>query len=347
MTLFDAVDAHVHQWDPFTTPREVSTVAKLVRRVPALLPALVRVFPRSTREFIVDPRFVFNEYLPGDYQQDGAPAGVGTVVHVQAGWHSRDPMGSVDETRWVSALPWGDGGAPALGGMVVHAEPHRPRVADVLDAHLAASQLVTGVRCMAAHSPDRGVMSWTPFEHLYAEPDFLRGFATVAERGLSFDLWVYGHQLSDAVVLAKEYPQTTFVLDHYGTPVGVFGARGRRTGATSAHRDDILRRWRDDVSALADLPNVVAKHSGLGLAVLGAGPSPRERLRDLAAPLITHVNEAFGSGRTLWASNYPIDKPNLSLPDSVWILREVLGDSFDENAMLRDTARRVYRVSEG
>lgn len=354
------IDAHIHQWNPFTTPRVVSGPAKVVRRIPPLLPLLVKVFPRSTREFVGDPQYLFNEYLPSDYRADGGPAGVGTVIHVEAGWQTKDPLGAADETRWVAALPWGADGAPGLGGIVVHAEPHRAGVGDVLDAHLAASPLVRGVRCLGANSADRGVMSWTPEPHLLADPAFLRGFAAVAERGLTFDVWVYGHQLPDAVTLATEYPETTFVLDHYGTPVGVFGPRGKNTGATPAERADILRRWRDDVAALAALPNVVAKHSGLKMNVLGASAGagagaseatggnavPRERLRDLAAPLVTHLDAVFGPDRTFWSSNFPIDKPGMALADGVWILREVLGDRFDEDKLLRTNARRVYRASE-
>lgn len=147
-------------------------------------------------------------------------------------------------------------------------------------------------------------------------------------------------------MLAREYPGTTFVLDHYATPVGVLGPRGKHTGSTESARREILRRWYDDISALAALPNVVAKHSGLGMPILGAGPMPREQLRDSVAPLITHLDQTFGPGRTFWSSNFPIDKPNVSLVDSIWILREVLGDRFDAQRLLHDNARRVYRVAD-
>lgn len=345
MTDRAVVDPHIHQWDPFTTPRTTSLVAKVLRRAPFLKPALMRVFPRPIRDFAGDPTYLLNRYLPAEYAADAADAHVGTVVHIEVDWHTEDPLGSAEETRWVSALPFGRDGAPALGAIVVHAEPAHPRIADVLDAHLAASPLVRGVRCIGAHHDDAGVVSWASSPHLYSEPDFLRGFAALADRPLSFDMWVYSHQLPDALTLAREYPDTTFVLDHYGTPVGAFGPRGRHTGTTDAQRADIVARWRDDISALAALPNVVAKHSGLGMPVLGAGPVPRERLRDLAAPLITHLQSAFGPARTFWASNYPIDKPNAALPDSIWMLREVLGAAFDDDVILRDNARRTYRLS--
>jgi predicted TIM-barrel fold metal-dependent hydrolase len=126
-----------------------------------------------------------------------------TVVHVQAGWHAKDPLGSVDETRWINSLPFGGDGAPTLGAIVVQADPSTPGIGDLLDAHLRATPLVRGVRCMAAHHDDRGVMNWTQAAHLLTQPAFLRGFEAVAERGLSFDIWVYGHQLPDAVTLAR------------------------------------------------------------------------------------------------------------------------------------------------
>jgi predicted TIM-barrel fold metal-dependent hydrolase len=337
------VDAHIHQWDPFTTPRVVSGVAKMLRRAPFLLPVLSPLFPRATRDFIGDPRYVMKPYLPGDYSIDASPAGVAAVVHVEAGWHGKRPVDSVDETRWVSSLPFGVNGAPALAGIVVHADPSEPGVADVLDAHLAASPLVRGVRCMAAHSSDRGVMDWTPSAQSLTQPAFLRGFAAVASRNLTFDIWVYGHQLPDALVLAREYPDTTFVLDHYATPVGVLGRSGH-AGASREDRTGILHRWRDDIGALAELPNVFAKHSGIGMPVLGAGPRPRDQLRDGVAPLITHVQQVFGRDRTFWSSNFPIDKANIALPESISILREVLGNEFDDDRILRDNARRVYRL---
>ncbi|HZQ32272.1 MAG TPA: amidohydrolase family protein [Mycobacterium sp.] len=332
------IDAHIHQWDPFTTPRVVSGPAKLLRRAPVLRPLLMRLFPRAAREFAGDPKYLLNTYLPSDYAADAAPVEVGEVVHIEAAWQGN----SVGETRWVSSLPFGQDGAPKLGAIVVHGDPAEPEVAEVLDAHRAASPLVRGVRFEAAHSPDQGIMDFAKRPNTLSEPAFLRGFSAIAERNLSFEIWVYSHELPSAVKLATEYPNTTFVLDHYATPIGALAPTGRHTGATAAERKGILDRWRDDISELAALNNVVAKHSGLGMPVLGLGRLPREQFRDTVAPLVMHLQEAFGPQRTFWSSNFPIDKPNIALPDSIWALREILGDRFDENAMLRDNARRVY-----
>lgn len=338
------VDAHIHQWDPFTTPRLVSGPAKVIRRAPFLAPLLMRVFPRSAREFAGDPQYLLNRYLPDDYAADAAPAPVAAIVHVEAGWQGKRPVDCVDETRWVAPCRSARPGCRAWTRS--SCTPIRPsRRWPMCSTSICGRVLWCGARgARLRTAPTPGIMDFANRPNLLSEPAFLRGFGAVAERGLSFEIWLYGHQLPDAVTLAGEYPETTFVLNHYATPIGALAPCGRHTGSAAAERKDILRRWRDDISALAALPNVVAKHSGLGMPVLGLGHLERDELADAVAPLITHLGEAFGPQRTFWSSNYPIDKPNLALPESIWIPREVLGEGFDENLMLRENARRVYRI---
>jgi len=346
------VDPHIHQWDPLTTPRLATREARMMRRIRTVPRGLRAVMKRKEREFVGHPHHVLKPYLPTDYRADAGQVPVSQVVHIEAAWVAEKPMDTVDETRWVTSLPFGRDGAPALGGVVVHADPRWSDCGEVLDAHLAASPLVRGVRCSASNHPDPGVLDFEDGPGLHSDPAFLNGFGAIAERGLSFELWCYAHQLKDALVLAGEFPETTFVLDHYGTPVGLFGPRGRQTGRSESERTGQLATWRDDVAALAECPNVVAKHSGLGMPVLGNDPKvpvdtdSLDVLVDRAAPLVRHLHDCFGSDRTMWASNYPMDKACLTIPASVRILTEVLGSDADLEKLLRDVARRTYRLEE-
>lgn len=346
------IDPHIHQWDPLTTPRQVSKEAKLTRFLPRVPKTVKWALPQAKREFTGDPGFLLKEYLPLDYRADAGPVPVRSIVHIEASWVTDDHFGSVDETRWVCGLPFGQGGAPDLGAIVVHADPRTSDVGAVLDAHLDASPLVRGVRYSAANHPDKGVFDFTDEPDLLGSADFVRGFSAVAERGLSFELWVLSHQLRGAIELAREYPEATFVLDHYATPVGIFGKRGKNTCHTDAERADLLARWKDDISEIAALPNVVAKHSGLGMPMLGGEPRRPITLDTVAevtercAPLIRHLHDQFGSERTMWASNFPIDKPVHSIPASIQVLADVLGDDLDPDLMFRDVARRVYRIGD-
>lgn len=344
------VDPHIHQWDPLTNEGIVAKKARALRRVPHIPRALRWALPRADREFVGNPHHVLKPYRPGDYRADAGDVPISTVVHIEAAWPHEPHCQAVEETRWVSSLPFGSSGSPRLGAIVVHVDPRWPDAAEVLDLHLAASPLVRGVRTSAAHHPDPGVRDFEEVPALWSQPAFLDGFAEIAQRGLSFELWGYAHQLPDALPLVRAYPETTFVLNHYASPAGLLGARGTATGRSDRDRADQLARWHDDVSALAAQPNVMAKHSGLGMPVLG-GEVRRPRTTpldpefvDTVAPLVQHLQSSFGSERTMWASNYPMDKPGIGIPASITLLREVLGSDAVPDLLLHDVARRTYAL---
>jgi L-fuconolactonase len=344
------IDAHIHQWDPFTTPREASRFAPLIRRAPWVARnVLPRLVDKGTRQLVLTPMHVGSPYLPATYAADVAAAvdavgvGVEAAVHVQAGWHGDD---QVDETSWVEALPFGERGHPRLAGIVANADPVAPDFADVLDRHLAASDRVRGIRAIAAHHPDARVKDWTDRPGLLTEPAFLTGFAALAERGLTFDAWVYGHQLGDVGALAAEYPETTIVLDHFATPVGLLGPMGRGTGRTAAEREDLLARWRDDLAAVASYPNVVAKVSGIAFPPLGLQRSGvgRTELARLASPLVDHTATVFGPDRLIFGSNFPMDKAVSDYGSVVGAVADVLAPRGPGilRKVFRENAIRVY-----
>jgi predicted TIM-barrel fold metal-dependent hydrolase len=325
--------------------------AHLLSRLPKIPRVLRWAANRRDREFIGHPHHILKPYLPTDYRTDADVLPVASVVHIEAGWPSDFTYDSVDETRWVSSLPFGQGRTPNLGAIVVHADPRCKDICSMLDEHMAVSPLVRGVRCIASHHPDAGIRNFTDTPSMLKDMAFLRGFNAISQRGLSFDLWCYSHQLSDALTVVREYPETTFILNHYGTPVGLFGSRGHYTGQTPNARANLLARWREDLAALAANHNVVAKHSGLGMPLLGCetkNPAERDSLTLLtyrAAPLIEHLHTCFGSDRTMWASNYPIDKPGLTIPASIQILRDVLGAKIDLHKLLYDVAAKTYQIA--
>jgi predicted TIM-barrel fold metal-dependent hydrolase len=345
------VDAHIHQWDPFTTPREAARLAPLYRRAPRLMTAIMPLLvPLGSRQMIVTPEHVVQPYLPATYAEDAAGVvdavgvPVESVVHVQADWWG-DP---VDETAWVEQLPFGAPGVPALAAIVGHVDLRRPDAGDVLDRHRAASPRFRGVRAMGAWHPDPGVKRYADQPGLLRSPDFLRGFAALAERGLAFDAYVYSHQLDDVAVLASEYPEITIVLDHYAPLVGLHAPMGRSTGRTEQERAALLPAWRESLAALATHPNVVAQHSGLafpmhGLREAGIG---RELLAERMAPLVRHTQVVLGPDRVLFGSNFPMDKSNASLGVVVGALADLLAP-YGDNALrkaFRDNAQRVYRL---
>ena len=347
------VDAHIHQWDPFTTPREGSRVARAYKRAPGLVE---RIFPllagQANREGLVTARHVLRPYLPADYATDvrDVPAAVGApveaLIHVEASWHGPDPA---DETRWVEALPFGEDGTPRLAAIVGHADPRAADFAATLDAHRAASERFRGIRCMAAWHPDPKVRNWSDGPGILRAPEFLRGFAALAERELTFDAYVYSHQLRDVRVLAEEYPDTTIVLDHFAPLVGWLGPMGRATGQTDAERAEIFSHWQNALAALAEHRNVVAKLSGFAFPALGLQEARigRAALAELAAPLIDHTVDSFGGDRVIWGSNFPMDKAISTYVDVAGALADVLAPRGPDllARVFRANALRAYRLA--
>jgi predicted TIM-barrel fold metal-dependent hydrolase len=138
------------------------------------------------------------------------------------------------------------------------------------------------------------------------------------------------------------------VLDHYATPIGLLGPRGKSTGRTEAERADLLARWREDMAVVAEHQNVVAKHSGLAFPPLGHSTRDldRARLAELVAPLVEHTTTVFGPDRLVFGSNYPMDKPVARIETILGALVGLLAPHGPDlvRKVLHDNAKRVYRL---
>ncbi|WP_043648451.1 amidohydrolase family protein [Nocardia thailandica] len=347
------VDAHIHQWDPLETPRKFSVYAKLLRFLPIPLDLAMRFAPSRDTEFTADATAYTRPYLPANYRDDAGAAPVRAIVHVEAEWAGSGANPQAAETRWVASLPFGVD-TPALGAIIGSADPAAPDFAALLDAHAAASPLFRGIRTMVAHHPDSGVRSYTPRPDALTNAAFLDGFATLAERGLSFEAWVYSGQIPQVTALARRYPEASIVLNHLGTPAGAFGPVGKRTGRTPGDRAALLARWREDLTELAEQPNVTAKVSGLMMPILGHPVPPRGQGTPVAelvtrvGPLLTHALDVFGADRLIWGSNFPVDRPITTLEGAVDTVTTALAGAGasvgDLQKVFHDNAVRVYRL---
>jgi predicted TIM-barrel fold metal-dependent hydrolase len=113
-----------------------------------------------------------------------------------------------------------------------------------------------------------------------------RGFALLERHGLAFDLQIPYWHLSEALALARDFPNTTIILNHTGLPADRF-AEG-------------LAAWRHAMQQLSQAPNVVVKISGLGQ------PGVAWTLES-NAPIVLETIDIFGVDRCMFASNFPVD----------------------------------------
>lgn len=233
----------------------------------------------------------------------------------------------------------------ACAGIVGFADLTKPDVLDeTLAAHKAASSRFKGVRHITA--VDAGFDDALPDIHpgVMMQDDFRAGFAKLAAHRLSYDAWLYHPQIPEFTDLARAYPDTVMVLDHFGGPLGVGPYRGKS--------DDVFADWKASMTELATCPNAYIKLGGLAMDVIGFDlhdqplpPSSGEMAR-LWRPFVDTTIELFGAERCMFESNFPVDRGSCNYP-VLWnaFKRLAAGASADEKtALFHDTAAKVYRL---
>ena len=220
-------------------------------------------------------------------------------------------------------------------------------VDEVLQAHIAAGAgRFRGIRHAAGWdaSPDVRNSHTKPPEGLFLDATFREGFARLAANNLSFEAWLYHTQLADAVDLAKGFPDTRIVLNHFGGPLGVGPYAGRHA--------ELMPQWKADIAALAECPNVYAKLGGINMALNGFDWHKRERppgaeeLIAATGDYYKHAIDCFGPKRCMFESNFPVDKTSCSY-EVLWNAFKRMAADFSESektAMFHDTAKNFYRL---
>ena len=261
------------------------------------------------------------------------------------------PVGETEFVNGVAAMTASGlyGEVRACAGIVGHADLRLgDAVAEALEGHLVAGGgRFRGVRHSASWDEDPAVLG--PLARhpagLFLDAAFRAGFARLAPLGLSFDAWLLEPQLPELVDLARTFPNTSIILDHVGTPLGIAGYEGRR--------EERFPAWRASLTALADLENVSVKLGGLAMPFCGF-PSlfavPPASSAELAAewrPYVEACLDAFGPDRCMFESNSPVDSGTCSY-GVLWnaFKRLTVGASDGEKqALFSGTAARVYRLA--
>lgn len=349
---FPIIDAHIHQWDPYNTPHAAALLVKLFGKNPYLMDKMVRLAkPKDLLDTLGKTQHITAPYLPHHYKKDIGQYAVEQIVHVEANWHHQKGKAVVEETQFIESLPFNTN-TVKLGGLVAGADPRDRNFKKIIKLHQQASPHFRGIRKMGAFHDDKGIHAWADEPHLYQNKKFLKGFEVLALYNLSFDAWVYSTQLRDVIALAKQFPETSIVLDHLGTPAGLFGQVGKVTGLTKMARENIFFEWKENIAELASCPNVYTKISGLMMPVLGHPFHKKNKLAskseifDLVHPLITHALQSFGAYRVMFASNFPMDSVSTSLVNIIDAFSDVIS-AYDPNALeqvFHHSAKQFYRL---
>ena len=206
------------------------------------------------------------DFLPADLQAEIEAAGIDGVVTVQA-------RQTIAETRWLGELA---GRHDFIRGYVGWVPLAAPSVEDDL-ARLAADGKLKGVRHVLQDEPD---------DDYALREDFNRGVAVLRRFGLVYDVLIFARHLPQAIGFVDRHPGQIFVVDHVAKP---------RIG------QNVLSPWKERLSELARRENVYCKLSGMVTEADYRTWTPQQ-LR----PYVDVVLEAFGPGRVMFGSDWPV-----------------------------------------
>lgn len=325
---------------------------------------------RLTQEPILDPGLPIIDphhhlwdrpgwrYMPHDLLDDvGSGHNIIATVFVQArAFHKADgpeALRPVGETEFVNgAAAMGASGIYGPGricaGIVGHADLRLgDGVTRVLEAHVrAGGDRFRGIRHIVAWDSDASLLNpGNPAPAgLLGDAKFREGFARLAPMEMSFEGWLYHPQIPELTALARAFPGTRIVLNHVGGPIGI----GRFAGKHA----EVFPGWAASIRELASCPNVFVKLGGLGMRVNGFGfeaqakPPGSDALAAAWKPYVETCIEAFGPARSMFESNFPVDKGSYSYP-VFWNACKKLasGASAAEKAdLFVGAASRFYRL---
>ncbi len=232
------------------------------------------------------------DFLMAEMLRDLEAAKISATVAVQA-------RESLDETRWLRECART---CPTIQGVVGWAPLAADNLAEILDEFGDDNRLV-GFREVVQGRPD-GYLD---------RPEFDRGIEQLTERGLTYDILIFEHQIEEATRLVDRHPKQKFVLDHVGKP-------------KIAQAE--IEPWRANLLTLSRRANVTCKLSGLVTEA-----DWNNWTLDSLRPYLDTCVEAFGPGRLMAGSDWPVCLVATGYADWWQALRRYFQDfSEDETA---------------
>ncbi|HXV60518.1 MAG TPA: amidohydrolase family protein [Vicinamibacteria bacterium] len=174
-----------------------------------------------------------------------------------------------------------------------------------------------GVRHLVQDEPD---------DRFLLREDFLAGVSILKELDLTFDILIYPRQLPAAIEFVRRFPDHRLVLDHLAKPPI---ARGE------------VEPWASFIRELSSSENLFCKVSGMVTEA-----SWTSWTRDDFIPYLDVVFEAFGSGRLMFGSDWPVCRLAARYDEVMQVVVEYLDtlSSDEKGAVLGGNAIDFYRL---
>jgi predicted TIM-barrel fold metal-dependent hydrolase len=265
-----------------------------------------------------DNRLLPQPYGVREFLQSASGVEVSMSVNIEA-----NPADPLAEAQWLQSLADDPSCAGHPHGIVASADFADANLPELLD-RLATCPNVRGIRqILNVHSDKRYDYVG---RHYLREPQWRKNHRRLLQHQWNFDLQIYPSQVADALEVIDANPDIVYIVNH----TLMFVDRGSVQG---------WRDWREGLRSLAARGNTALKISGLAMF-------DHQWTTESFRPYVLDALETFGTGRTLFASNFPIDGLHCSYARLWGAYADIVsGASAHERAALfRDNATRYYRL---
>jgi len=156
--------------------------------------------------------------------------------------------------------------------------------------------------------------------------DFCNGINYLEQYNFTYDILIYPHQLDEALLFVKKFPNQSFVIDHLAKPL-------------IAQRQ--LKPWKQQLQQIAMHENVACKISGM----VTEADWKNWKVSDFK-PYLEIALEAFGPKRIMYGSDWPVSLVAAGYEDQLAIVRQLIEplSPSEKKAILGGNATRFYHI---
>jgi len=246
------------------------------------------------------------DFLPEDLDVIIKEAGIQGVISVQA-------RQSIEETRWLQQLAKKHAYIKGIVGWLPITDP----ALDDLIGEFMPSGKMKGLRHVIQDEFDPNYI---------LGDDFNRGIGILERHGLVYDILIFEKHLLQTISFVDRHPNQVFVLDHIAKP---------------KIRDRVISPWKEHIYALAQRENVFCKISGLVTEA-----DFFYWTEDQFIPYLDIVLDAFGPGRLMFGSDWPVCTVATSYQHWFHLLQKVFNrlSETEKKAIFGNTATTVYKL---
>lgn len=268
-------------------------------------------------------------------------------MYRQVGPEAERSLGETEFVRGQAAMSASGGFGPARACDVMFGNVDvtlGAAVEPLLEQHIEASGgRFRGIRISSGWDADEKIHNVAAKPRLLLDPHVQKAVSVLSRMDLTLDCWVYHPQLDEVAELADAHPDLTIVLNHVGSPILGGPYRGRT--------DEVFEDWGARIRRVGERENVFIKLGALPIRMPGyegdrSLPPGSDEVAMAWRPWIETCIDAFGPSRSMFESNFPVQKRWCSYQVCWNAFKRLSADATpaDKVDLFAAAAARAYRM---